>query len=709
MNLGQPRGPIGRWAVRPVSRPLIVAAVVSTGLILAVTRPPIWWRETWFVDLPYFARWGDWQQRWAAAGPIDVTYALGLVTWTLVLAGWWLGAAIRWLALLRFRTGVPSQPPRRHALLYLLLTLSVLMVGLAWPYRMGKAIVRQAMAAAAATTAPSKGTGAGINPAARMQPSQHARALWAVALQGSGTRERLTALQLLANRFNDQMGWVLADALSQSAQPAMRIWQLRLFGLYGPAASSALAEKYLDDPNAEVRAAAADAAGLLHGGLDDSQVTKWVDDPVATQSDPPVQWSLIKWNPRPGVERRPRLELPQPVRQRLSEMIVSGATTEEREAAARTLVEHAPPGYRLRVAEWGVWQAQSINGDGRLTAQLSEIPPLAHAVGDTTQALSARNMPRPTIIWKPVIHLSTNTLLAVDLRVKMLRGRPWYVYPMPDDFDLTFSPRGRGAYNFPNAPPVVRQLDPTGLKPLNAQLREGYPWLTPTHLNHRPGAGSALAEVGFRWQSLIVSPTKLGWMHEAPVGDDARFAWWKRLRDVDCAWVSNRGESERFLYYDGPTLIGSSVEFTLDGQQLRARAATRPTDAETQGYNSRPTWTTGFRLTRDALLVRVANGTAHGERLDVPVDARDGTIDLQGRSLPNGAENAFKRMLRERGLTPGEAAGMLAAWQETFFKKEGARLLIMMSQSDYDSMCPLSVRPQPTEITRVGVIWVEFN
>ena len=37
------------------------------------------------------------------------------------------------------------------------------------------------------------------------------------------------------------------------------------------------------------------------------------------------------------------------------------------------------------------------------------------------------------------------------------------------------------------------------------------------------------------------------------VPPDPQFGWWSRLRDVPCSWVANRGEAERFLYYDGPT------------------------------------------------------------------------------------------------------------------------------------------------------------
>jgi hypothetical protein len=41
------------------------------------------------------------------------------------------------------------------------------------------------------------------------------------------------------------------------------------------------------------------------------------------------------------------------------------------------------------------------------------------------------------------------------------------------------------------------------------------------------------------------------------VPTDDRFGWWRLLRDVPSSWVVSQGETERFLYYDGPTLARS--------------------------------------------------------------------------------------------------------------------------------------------------------
>ena len=53
------------------------------------------------------------------------------------------------------------------------------------------------------------------------------------------------------------------------------------------------------------------------------------------------------------------------------------------------------------------------------------------------------------------------------------------------------------------------------------------------------------------------------------LANDPRFAWWNRLRKVNSSWLSNRGESERFLYYDGPTNLTSPYRFFLNEDKLR--------------------------------------------------------------------------------------------------------------------------------------------
>ena len=38
----------------------------------------------------------------------------------------------------------------------------------------------------------------------------------------------------------------------------------------------------------------------------------------------------------------------------------------------------------------------------------------------------------------------------------------------------------------------------------------------------------------------------------------------------------------------------------------------------------------------------------------------------------------------------------------------GAAALLLMTREDYDSACPLTVRPAPTQTARVGLVLTEF-
>ena len=62
-------------------------------------------------------------------------------------------------------------------------------------------------------------------------------------------------------------------------------------------------------------------------------------------------------------------------------------------------------------------------------------------------------------------------------------------------------------------------------------------------------------------------------MKPAEVGGDAKFDWWRRLRAVECSWVNNGDESERFLYYDGPTMLRCPVGFGWEDGRVVVRGA----------------------------------------------------------------------------------------------------------------------------------------
>ena len=154
------------------------------------------------------------------------------------------------------------------------------------------------------------------------------------------------------------------------------------------------------------------------------------------------------------------------------------------------------------------------------------------------------------IIRKPVVHLTANVPLSVELRVGFQFGRPWYAYPLPDAYTAS-------RYAMP--PYAAGELSPGDLGALGKKLMPGYEWLVPSRAPVVSASGVFGPLDGVCWQSLIVSPKRLGWMKPAEVGEGRGYAWWKGLREVDCSWVSHREESERFVYYDGPTALRCPV------------------------------------------------------------------------------------------------------------------------------------------------------
>ena len=64
----------------------------------------------------------------------------------------------------------------------------------------------------------------------------------------------------------------------------------------------------------------------------------------------------------------------------------------------------------------------------------------------------------------------------------------------------------------------------------------------------------------------------------------------------------------------------------------------------------------------------------------------------------------LRATLADRGMNLSEIAGFLACWQGDFLARPGTRLLLFLSSADYDSRCPLTIRPTPTARQRIGVI-----
>jgi hypothetical protein len=108
---------------------------------------------------------------------------------------------------------------------------------------------------------------------------------------------------------------------------------------------------------------------------------------------------------------------------------------------------------------------------------------------------------------------------------------------------------------------------------------------------------------------------------------------------------------------------------------------------------------------REAIFVRVADGKILASRIALRGDSMTSEVaELPSVVGVAGAAEMLVGLLVERGMTAAEAGGLRDCWRADFFEKPGDRVLMFVSPADYDALCPLEVRPKPTEIVRIGIV-----
>jgi hypothetical protein len=85
------------------------------------------------------------------------------------------------------------------------------------------------------------------------------------------------------------------------------------------------------------------------------------------------------------------------------------------------------------------------------------------------------------------------------------------------------------------------------------------------------------------------------------------------------------------------------------------------------------------------------------------------TLALALAATASVLAHTLRAMLTRAGLSGPEADGLVACWRPQFFAAEGRRFLLLMSAADYNALCPLRIRPAPTELARVGLVLTEFH
>jgi hypothetical protein len=174
-----------------------------------------------------------------------------------------------------------------------------------------------------------------------------------------------------------------------------------------------------------------------------------------------------------------------------------------------------------------------------------------------------------------------------------------------------------------------------------------------------------------RWQSIIVTPQKAGWMPIQKIADEESHGWWKRCRDVPCSWISSRGEAERFLFYDGPTRFPPVVNATLSGNELNII----PRDSPSQRHRGTffntlpdtPKHTANQIGHERQLLFIEVERAIKGCRLESQLTPQLIELDKQTFVIDDAVEQTLLQMIVDYG--------MIDAWRPQFFKTDGRRVL----------------------------------
>ena len=589
----------------------------------------------------------------------------------------------------------------------------------------------------------------GYSPATRYAPLPEEQELMVVnyALRSlPAGRDRISALKILCElRPNDAYDVLLQHAREDSDAETRAI-ELRLIGLFRRVDTVDFLMECLRDKHPEVRAAAADALGIIHRPAYRVPIGSsffGIIGPPVIDSDPPISLEKLSKDFSPTGKRGDLYAGAEPivlageVRDALENTMLRGVTSTEREAAARALLKWPPEKYRLRVMEWGVW----IDDSGEmklLKSVLDEIPAFVHRTGNSVSSLDDR-INHVIFFTKPVIQVTTDAPMAVELEVQFRRGRPWFAYPLPDDFGVMASMLRSNGGNAPVQRQFLSSLDNAELAPLE-NLREGFPWLAPKHrlcgdfsggpraIADRSEVHNDILNMGLHWQSLIVSPQQLSWMQPPNAGADAKFKWWSDLRSVPCSWVSSRGESERFLYYDGPTLAHTPLRITRNANSLsfvhQAMFPKPPNDdqhdaSEWTIFEAMPVPPGAAGKPRRGMFVNCFSENYFKTGTRSPLERNTFLLTLPDRdettTMPQFKQNSaeqcveeFVGLLTEQGLIREEARGMADCWKDAFFRRPGNRFIYLLRPDEYYEMCPIMIQPAPPEMVRVGVVLTEF-
>ncbi len=308
----------------------------------------------------------------------------------------------------------------------------------------------------------------------------------------------------------------------------------------------------------------------------------------------------------------------------------------------------------LMVHEWGVWRVHHdvdlANADMR--AIWEGLPRFVYG------QVSGRTLPKHwanvEIVDRPVIFFHAPQSLVVELRVDFPGGMPGVWWPGTET-------------------PAVHSGRVLG------------------------GAARAKPFRSLEWRLNLKTPPAQDGPRVLGLPPVDRGHWVKTLRAVKAddvfARVGERGfgyEREKFVYYDGLLPRGKWVAVTALKECVGlANQAKHPVFDVTVVDRRSP----------DQIRVaRLARLEAGAEVKAVAFAAED------ARNWPGAGVKTLTAQLKQAGLNEDEAGALVELWKKDLFETGGLTVFYRLPQSEYDRLLPLTMRPRPEHLVRVGLV-----
>ncbi len=160
-------------------------------------------------------------------------------------------------------------------------------------------------------------------------------------------------------------------------------------------------------------------------------------------------------------------------------------------------------------------------------------------------------------------------------------------------------------------------------------------------------------------------------------------------RNTDASPLRIGDQQEKMIFYRGLGNFAPPLKASYDGD---GKLEVRNTGSEPIPF------VIAFENQHGATGFRIAENVAGSVKMDVPELTQD--LDAIRQTL--------QTRLTALGLYPKEALAMVDTWSDSWFT-EGARVFYIVPRATVDSLLPLTVVPQPTEIHRVFVGRVESS